>query len=301
MATFGLLARRNSKLLRSLRGCPLLFSSSLASSTSSTVSSSFHSSSASRSPHIVFSFSSWKKLARDWAEQVVAGPGEIARQEEQVFNFDDPARSLRGWGIVTDKGIGGQSTATVDIIENKFVRFQGQLIPPVDLPVDKSTSPSSSSSSTSTSEEGERDCKEEEEAPGKKVEERKENTGTAFSVLQTEKGMLQTYDFEPFQGLKLKTRGDGRKYIISLKTENWVLPSSQSDDMYQGYIQPKEGEWQEIILPFDKFLLTWKGKVLNEQSIMNRRNVISLSVATVADKEESFSLDIQWIKACNFD
>ena len=38
--------------------------------------------------------------------------------------------------------------------------------------------------------------------------------GTAFSVMQTEKGLLQSvihFDMEPFSGIVLRVRGDGKK------------------------------------------------------------------------------------------
>ena len=111
-------------------------------------------------------------------------------------------------------------------------------------------------------------------------------------------------------------RGDGRKYVVSLRTENWIIPGTVSDDVYQGYIQPSKGEWEEILLPFDNFLLTWQGKVLNDQLQMNHRNLFSMSFASIGllpssdqgnenDKEEEeegeeakpFCLDVQWVKA----
>lgn len=138
--------------------------------------------------------------------------------------------------------------------------------------------------------------------------------GTAFSVMQTEKGLLQSvihFDMEPFSGIVLRVRGDGKKYIVSLRTENWIVPGAASDDNYQGYIQPKAGEWEEIVLPFDKFLLTWQGKVVNDQTLMNHRNLFSMSFACVGllpeeddrkaagmgDANTPFCLDVQWVKA----
>ena len=63
-------------------------------------------------------------------------------------------------------------------------------------------------------------------------------------------------------------------------------------------------------MPFDKFLLTWQGKVLNEQKKMNHRNLFSMSFASVgllpekdeagqplSKAEEPFCLDIEWVKA----
>ncbi len=92
------------------------------------------------------------------------------------------------------------------------------------------------------------------------------------------------------------------------------------DDVYQGYIQPRKGEWEEILLPFDKFLLTWQGKVVDGATVMNHRNLLSLAFASVgveydlpeagqgsaADADTSttgkdFCLDIQWVKATSME
>ncbi|UPR03647.1 complex I intermediate-associated protein 30 [Chloropicon primus] len=258
------------------------------------------------------SFGRWAKQMNQFMDQALAGPGTVANTEEVIFQFDrEDGRDLRGWRVATDGGIGGSSQADVQVHsegDGYFARFSGHLCPPFALPVRQKTPEEEAheaalkaKKAAASEEGGDAQDKEEEEV----------RLGTAFSVMQTEKGLLQSvinFDLEPFAGLVLRVRGDGRKYIVSLRTENWIVPGAASDDNYQGYIQPKEGEWEEIVLPFSKFLLTWQGKVVNDQTLMNHRNLYSMSFACVGllpeDKEEKvagedqpFCLDVQWVKA----
>ena len=247
-------------------------------------------------------------MANQWFDQALAGPGTLARTEEKVFDFNCVDTSLRGWRVMTDKGIGGSSEGTMSILEDKYLRFSGHLCPPFELPSSRSPKPE-----TRKEEDGGDSASNQKQTPPEK------RISNAFSVLQTEQGLLQSYDLEPYRSLLLKVRGDGRKYVVSLRTENWIIPGTVSDDVFQGYIQPTRGEWEEILLPFDKFLLTWQGKVLNDPVTMNHRNLFSMSFASVGllpeeteeegvktadandkkqgEQEGPFCLDIQWVKA----
>lgn len=239
----------------------------------------------------------WMREANQFMDQALAGPGRVARTEETIFDFSrEDGSGLRGWNVSTDGGIGGSSGADVRTLAEggvSFARFSGHLCPPFPLP----TVPVSTRTTRKGEEIASDDAKEEGEG-----EEAETRLGTAFAVLQTEKGLLRNLDLEPFQALVLRVRGDGRKYIVSLRTENWIVPGSVSDDVYQGYIQPEADSWEEVELPFAKFLLTHRGKVVNDQTVMNHRNLFSMSFASVGFDEikednQPFSLDVQWIKA----
>lgn len=42
-------------------------------------------------------------------------------------------------------------------------------------------------------------------------------------------------DLEDFDTLVYRLRGDGRKYIASLRTENWIV-DSRSQDVWQAFL-----------------------------------------------------------------
>jgi hypothetical protein len=239
------------------------------------------------------SLSRWGKKAGQWWAQALAGPSSLAREEEFIFRFDQQqqqdAKAPEGWRVMTDKGIGGSSSASVEVRDGSFMRFSGRLCAPFEMPLSpaaekklRKLEEQVAHEEASNDGDGDGDG---DRASGaarvKSAEKSMRRISNAFSVLQTEKGLLQRFDFEPYRSLLLKVRGDGRKYVVSLRTENWIIPGTVSDDVYQGYIQPTKGQWEEILLPFDKFLLTWQGKVLNDQLQMNHRNLFSMSFASI--------------------
>ena len=64
---------------------------------------------------------------------------------------------------------------------------------------------------------------------------------------------------------------------------------------------PRPGEWQDVEVPLSRFLLTWRGKVVDEVVHMNRGRVISLGISLAGgaklQPDGPFKLDIKWIKA----
>ena len=42
-------------------------------------------------------------------------------------------------------------------------------------------------------------------------------------------------DLEDFDNLVLRVKGDGRKYIASMRTEDWIM-SERDDDVWQAFI-----------------------------------------------------------------
>lgn len=63
----------------------------------------------------------------------------------------------------------------------------------------------------------------------------------------------------------------------------------------------RKGEWQEVVLPLDRFLLTHKGRLVETRSEMNAHRIVSLGISLAAgggDAERSgpFCLGLDWIK-----
>eukprot|EP00951_Prasinocladus_malaysianus_P039560 scaffold444737_cov47-Prasinocladus_malaysianus.AAC.2 len=66
-------------------------------------------------------------------------------------------------------------------------------------------------------------------------------------------------DLEGFESLTYRVRGDGRKYIANLRTDNWLL-GEQSDDAWQAFLHTRNGEWEEIEIPLSHYVLTYRGQ-----------------------------------------
>lgn len=110
-------------------------------------------------------------------------------------------------------------------------------------------------------------------------------------------------NLDDFNTLVLRVRGDGRKYIANLRTENWVVGQARNHDIYQAFLFARAGEWQDVEIPLSRFLLTWKGRVVDELVHMNRQRVtsvgLSLAGGSQLQPDGEFRLDIRWIKAAS--
>jgi hypothetical protein len=70
---------------------------------------------------------------------------------------------------------------------------------------------------------------------------------------------LKEYDFSNFSGLKLKVKGDGKTYSVSMKqTYNFT------GYFYTVNFNTSRDEWIEVQLPFDKFKLKYYGRTIDE-------------------------------------
>ena len=85
-------------------------------------------------------------------------------------------------------------------------------------------------------------------------------------------------DLSPYDTLALRVRGDGRPYIASLRTENWLV-GGRSHDVWQAFLfAPGDGAWATVRLPLDRFLLTHRGRLVEARVEMNAARVISFGL-----------------------
>lgn len=111
----------------------------------------------------------------------------------------------------------------------------------------------------------------------------------------------QYIDLDDFHSLVFKIKGDGRQYLANIRTDNWVVGDTV-DDVWQAFLFARKGEWHEVEIPFERFLLTWRGRVVDQEVEMNRGKILSLGISLVGgeDAEEGeYGLGIQWIAARN--
>lgn len=99
------------------------------------------------------------------------------------------------------------------------------------------------------------------------------------------------WDVEDYSGFKLKVRTDGRMYVMNVRRDDMYY----SEDVWQSVLQTPPGEWQEVVIPFNSFVLTWRGKV--DTSIRKQDFSFLKSFGfLMADRQNGpFSLEIQSI------
>ncbi|MQM00903.1 hypothetical protein Taro_033651 [Colocasia esculenta] len=111
-------------------------------------------------------------------------------------------------------------------------------------------------------------------------------------------------DLDAYDTIAMKLRGDGRCYISTIYTENWVnSPAQQEDNSWQAFVCVPKDQWH--IVPLDQYLPTWRGNVIDAQLEMNPSRILGMSLSVNAEGgipgartgHGDFKLEIDWIKA----
>jgi NADH dehydrogenase [ubiquinone] 1 alpha subcomplex assembly factor 1 len=109
-------------------------------------------------------------------------------------------------------------------------------------------------------------------------------------------------DLDDYHSLVFRVRGDGRKYLANIRTDNWVVGET-GQDVWQAFLFARAGEWSEVEVPLDRFLLTWRGKFVEQRVEMNPARVTGVGVSLAGGEELQaegpYSLGVEWIAARN--
>lgn len=118
-----------------------------------------------------------------------------------------------------------------------------------------------------------------------------ENDGGFASI----RSRSRPLDLSRHGGLRLRVRGDGRRYKINFKTDE-----SFDGLLHRAVFDTRRGSWQTIDIPFDSFQPTYKGRVLKDSPTPDLSMVRSLGLM-ISDKQAGpFSLEIASITATKF-
>eukprot|EP00698_Gefionella_okellyi_P009306 TRINITY_DN2360_c0_g1_i2.p2 TRINITY_DN2360_c0_g1~~TRINITY_DN2360_c0_g1_i2.p2 ORF type:complete len:109 (-),score=13.96 TRINITY_DN2360_c0_g1_i2:160-486(-) len=90
----------------------------------------------------------------------------------------------------------------------------------------------------------------------------------------------------------VRIRGDGRTYIVNMRTKS-LFPQ---EDVFQCFLQQRENEWTNVLIPMDRFMLTWRGFVRGQSEL--QADAVDVIGIMLADRKEGpFSLAIESVKA----
>ena len=100
-----------------------------------------------------------------------------------------------------------------------------------------------------------------------------------------------TYDFLANEGrfgelggydaIEMCVRTDGRPYVVSLRTDDWVVPEGAPKllDAHQAFIFSPPGVWHVGRVPLDRFRRTHRGKLIEEATEeLNPDRIAALSI-----------------------
>ncbi|KAK4790377.1 hypothetical protein SAY86_017681 [Trapa natans] len=191
--------------------------------------------------------------------------------EKYIFNFNSK-EELKRWHLYSDSEYGGLSSASLEVSDvgngSKGI-FSGSL-------------------SVEVSDEAKWNF-----------------TRSGFCGMRSKKfdGFI---DLDSYDTIALKLKGDGRCYISTIYTENWVnSPGQLEDNSWQAFVFVPKDNWYIAKIPLDRYLPTWRGNVIDEKLEMNPSRVLGMSLSVNAgggvpgarSGPGDFRMEIDWIKA----
>ena len=99
-------------------------------------------------------------------------------------------------------------------------------------------------------------------------------------------------DLTAFRGLVLRVRGDGRTYEVRLRTDD------RFDGIaYRAEFDTEPGEWMTVVLPFDRFVPTFRGYVPRDAPPLDPSAIGQLGLLLGDKREGAFRLEVRRIIA----
>ncbi len=99
------------------------------------------------------------------------------------------------------------------------------------------------------------------------------------------------YDLSGFQGMGVRVKGDGKTYMLTVKTD-----ASFSGYAYQFSFATKKDQWMTVTVPFKDFVARFRGQPVPNAPPVKSSDITSFGFL-IADKQEGpFALEIEWIK-----
>ena len=114
-----------------------------------------------------------------------------------------------------------------------------------------------------------------------------ENYG-GFASVRTQP---QDYQLDGYAGLSLRVKGDGKKYRLRLRTDEFEGVA------YQASFTTQSEKWIIVHLPFNEFIPVFRGRVVSEAPKLEAGHIRRIGFM-IADKQAGpFTLEIEWVKA----
>lgn len=171
-------------------------------------------------------------------------PGNLGASSSLLFKFASQ-QDLSQWNVFSDKEHGGKSEAELHLADDEpdTACFSGR--------IDSQLAEASD--------------------PNARILKR-----SGFAGMNSEE--REYLDIDTYDHLVFRVKGDGRKYIASLRTDNWII-GGRSHDVWQAFLFARKGGWQEVNIPLDRFLLTWRGKLVDSEQQLNPQRIVSIGIA----------------------
>jgi NADH dehydrogenase [ubiquinone] 1 alpha subcomplex assembly factor 1 len=111
--------------------------------------------------------------------------------------------------------------------------------------------------------------------------------GGGFSGIRTVAGQ---YDLSGFTGLRLRLRGDGKRYALQ------VGDNLNSRISYWFDFSTKAGVWQEIAVPFSAMRPRRSGELVQVRAL-DKSQIVFFGMITRNPTASRFKLEVDWLRA----
>ncbi|XP_045792807.1 probable complex I intermediate-associated protein 30 [Trifolium pratense] len=192
--------------------------------------------------------------------------------EKYIFNFNSK-QEIKKWHLYSDSEFGGLSSASLQIPESENGASTGIFSGNLSLEVTQGA---------------------------------KWNISRGGFCGMRSKKFDGFIDLDSYDTIAMKLKGDGRSYISTIYTENWVnSPGQMEDNSWQSFIYVPKDNWYIAKIPLARYLPTWRGNVIDEEIEMNPSRVLGMSLSVNAEGgvpgaksgPGDFRLELDWIKA----
>ncbi|KAE9605812.1 hypothetical protein Lal_00025330 [Lupinus albus] len=193
-------------------------------------------------------------------------------RERFIYNFNSK-KELNKWHLYSDSELGGLSTASLEITESENGPTTGIFSGNLSLDV---------------------------------AEDSKWNISRGGFCGMRSKKFNGFIDLDSYDTIAMKIKGDGRCYISTIYTENWVnSPAQMEDNSWQAFVYVPKDNWYIAKIPLARYLPTWRGNVIDAEIEMNPSRVLGMSLSVNAEGgvpgartgPGDFRLELDWIKA----
>lgn len=195
----------------------------------------------------------------------------IPPTEKYIFSFNSK-QEVKKWHLYSDSEYGGMSTASLEITETGN-ELRGIFSGKLSLDVNENS---------------------------------KWNIKRSGFCGMRSKKFDGFINLDLYDSIALRLKGDGRCYISTIYTENWVnSPGQEEDNSWQAFVLAPKDDWYIAKIPLDRYLPTWRGNIIDTEMEMNPSRIVSMSLSVNAaagvpgarSGPGDFNLEIDWIKA----
>ncbi|XP_022969179.1 probable complex I intermediate-associated protein 30 isoform X1 [Cucurbita maxima] len=195
----------------------------------------------------------------------------IPPTEKYIFSFNSK-QEVKKWHLYSDSEYGGMSTASLEITETGN-ELRGIFSGKLSLDVNENS---------------------------------KWNIKRSGFCGMRSKKFDGFINLDLYDSIALRLKGDGRCYISTIYTENWVnSPGQEEDNSWQAFVLAPKDDWYIAKIPLDRYLPTWRGSIIDSEMEMNPSRILSMSLSVNAaagvpgarSGPGDFNLEIDWIKA----